>query len=343
MKTIFRTLLFAGAAMALLGCGNSRKKDAAAETAEREEATLVSIDTAVLQEVPQTDVYTSTVQAFAVNNIAPQAGGRIQKIHAEVGDFVPQGKVLAEMDRVQLDQARLKMLNDSTEYSRLRQLYDEGGLSKSDLDAIEMSCKVSRSTYRNLLENTLLRSPISGVVSARNYDRGDMYGGNPIFVVQQISPVKLLVGISETDYTKVNRGDQVTITADALPGERFIGKVNRIYPTLDPATHTATTEILVPNGDRRLRPGMFAKVQVEFGVNRSIVVPDAALVKLQGSGQRSVYVLNADGTVTNQVVTPGRHFDMYYEILDGLREGDLVVTKGQASLRNGSPVRVAGK
>jgi RND family efflux transporter MFP subunit len=222
----------------------------------------------------------------------------------------------------------------------LKQLYDEGGLSKSDLDAIEMSLKVSRSAYRNLLENTLLRSPISGVVSARNYDRGDMYAGQPIFVVQQITPVKLLIGISETDYTKVHVGDAVEITADALPGEIFTGKIKRVYPTIDPATHTVTTEIQVTNADRKLRPGMFAKVKVEFSVNHSVTVPDVAVVKQQGSGQRFVFVLNGDSTVSLRIVTLGRHFGTSYEILDGLQEGEVVVTKGQASLKNGSEVQV---
>lgn len=346
MKTIFRILLCAGVVMTMYGCGGNQKKNASSSDemeADSVEVSLVAVETARMQDVPQTDVFTSTVQAFAVNNIAPQAGGRIERIHAEVGDFVPQGKVLAEMNRSQLDQARLKLVNDSTEFSRLKQLYDEGGLSKSDLDAIEMSLKVGRSAYRNLLENTLLRSPISGVVSARNYDRGDMYGGLPIFVVEQITPVKLLVGVSETDYTKIHVGDPVEITADALPGETFTGKVKRVYPTIDPATHTVTTEIQVTNVDRKLRPGMFAKVKVEFDINHSVTVPDVAVVKQQGSGQRSVFVLNGNSTVSLRIVTLGRHFGTTYEILDGLQEGEVVVTKGQASLKNGSAVQVMDK
>lgn len=346
MKTIFRILLCAGALTTMFGCGSNQKNNVSGldgAAADSIEISLMAVDTARMQNVPQTDVFTSTVQAFAVNNIAPQAGGRIERIHAEVGDFVSQGKVLAEMNRSQLDQARLKLMNDSTELSRLKQLYDEGGLSKSDLDAIEMSFKVSRSTYQNLLENTLLRSPISGVVSARNYDRGDMYGGLPIFVVEQITPVKLLVAVSETDYTKVHMGDAVEITADALPGETFTGKVKRVYPTIDPATHTVATEIQVANADRKLRPGMFAKVKLEFGINHSVTVPDAAVVKQQGSGQRSVFVVNGDGTVSLRIVTLGRHFGTSYEILDGLQEGEVVVTKGQASLKNGSAVQVMDK
>lgn len=336
-------MVFASAAVLMASCGNGKKADSADAAAQAEErATLIATATAVRQEVPQTEVYSSSVQAFAVNNIAPQTGGRIKTIKVDVGSFVERNQLLAEMDAAQLDQTRLKLVNDSTELSRLRSLYEEGGVSKSDFDAAEMAWKVSRRSYNNLLENTWLRSPISGVVTARNYDQGDLYSGQPIFVVQQITPVKLLVGISETDYTKVKKGDQVEITADAIPGRTFTGKVNKVYPTIDPASHTFTTEVLVGNTDRTLRPGMFARVKVEFGVNNSIVVPDEAVVKMQGSGQRSVYVVNPDNNTVNSVIVKiGRHFDRYYEILEGLNEGDIVATKGSSSLKDGSKVEIS--
>ena len=340
MNKIIRTMVFASVAVTLAACGNGKKADEAAAQVE-ERATLIATATAVRQEVPQTEVYSSSVQAFAVNNIAPQTGGRIKTIKVDVGSFVEKNQLLAEMDAAQLDQARLKLVNDSTELSRLKSLYEEGGVSKSDFDAAEMAYKVSRRSYNNLLENTWLRSPISGVVTARNYDQGDLYSGQAIFVVQQITPVKLLVGISESDYTKVKKGDQVEITADAIPGRTFTGKVNKVYPTIDPASHTFTTEVLVSNTDRTLRPGMFARVKVEFGVNNSIVVPDEAVVKMQGAGQRSVYVVNSDNTVNSVIVKIGRHFDRYYEILEGLNEGDVVATKGSNSLKDGAKVEIS--
>lgn len=340
MNKIIRTMVFASVAVTLAACGNGKKADEATAQVE-ERATLIATATAVRQEVPQTETYSTSVQAFAVNNIAPQTGGRIKTIKVDVGSFVEKNQLLAEMDAAQLDQARLKLVNDSTELSRLRSLYEEGGVSKSDFDAAEMAYKVSRRSYNNLLENTWLRSPISGVVTARNYDQGDLYSGQAIFVVQQITPVKLLVGISESDYTKVKKGDQVEITADAIPGRTFTGKVNKVYPTIDPTSHTFTTEILVSNTDRTLRPGMFARVKVEFGVNNSIVVPDEAVVKMQGAGQRSVYVVNSDNTVNSVVVKIGRHFDRYYEILEGLNEGDIVATKGSNSLKDGAKVEIS--
>lgn len=335
-----RTIIYVAAAVMAVSCGNNNSKTAEQPQAAEVRLPNVTIMAASYKDVPQSDVYTANVEAYAKNNIAPQSPSRIQKIYVEVGDFVRAGQIVAKMDEVSLNQSKLSMANDSLEYSRIKKLYEQGGVSKSDFDAMELKYNVTRSQYQNLLENTILRSPVSGVITARNYDQGDMYGGLPIYVVEQITPVKLYVGISEMDYTRVKKNDTVTLTADALPGKTFTGRIARIYPTIDAATHTFTAEVNVANGERLLRPGMYARVTVNFGSNHSIVVPDDCVVKQQGSGVRSVFVLQADNTVKEVVVTLGRHFGTEYEILSGVAEGDKVVVKGQASLKNGSKVNV---
>lgn len=344
MNRITRNLAFAAAVIAAASCGNGKKQETAAAAEEKtaEVAPLVTVVTVSKQDVPQTSVYTSSVEPYAKNNIAPQTSMRISKINVEVGDFVRAGQILAEMDRLQLQQAELQMKNNETEYNRLKGLYDAGGLSKSDLDAIELSYKVSKTSYDNLLQNTILRSPINGVVTARNYDKGDMFSmGQPIYTVEQIAPVKLLVGISESDYSNVKKGNEVNITVDAFPGKVFVGKINRIYPTINEATHTFNVEVIVPNRDNVLRPGMYARVTVQFGVNNSVVVPDTAIVKQTGSGERFVYILNADGTVTYRNVKLGRRIDSMYEILSGVEDGAKVVTEGQVRLKDGIKVTVS--
>lgn len=331
------------AAVVMAGCGNNseKKTQSPSEPAVVKAAPIVRVMPAPVQEVEQYETYSTTVQAYATNNIVPQSGNRIQKIFVEVGDFVSAGQVLAEMDRVQLDQARLKYVNDSSEFDRMKSLFEQGGVSQSDFEAMELACKVSRSTYLNLEENTILRSPISGVVTARNYDRGDMYAmAQPIFTVQQITPVKLYVAISESDYTKVKRGDPVSITTDAIPDATFSGRVERIYPTIDAASHTVNVEIHVQNSYRTLRPGMYAKARLTFGKNSSIVIPDSAVQKQQGSGQRIVFVLGEGDTAVQRFVKLGRHYDSKYEVLEGLSEGEKVIVKGQSTLRDGLKVEV---
>lgn len=338
MERIIRTMLFAVMIISVSACGNGN--NGVANQTEQEEIPSVTVAEVYARDVPQLATYTSTVEPYVKNNIAPQSPVRIVKINVEIGDYVKAGQIVAEMDQIQLQQAELQMKNNEIEYQRLQSLYDAGGLSKSDLDAIELSYKVSKTTYENLLENTILRSPVDGVISARNYDEGDMYSANPIYVVEQITPVKLLVGISESDYTKVKKGDQVDITVDAFPGRTFKGKINMIYPTIDASTHTFTVEIIVPNKDRLLRPGMYARVTVLFGINHNVVVPDEAVVKQTGSGDRFVYILNDDNTVTYQKIIPGRRMNAEYEVLEGLSDSVKVVTEGQIRLKDGIKVTV---
>ena len=341
MKTIFRTIIVAGAVILAVSCGNNEKKTEAVVTPAEEVAPSVTVAKVTEREVPQMSTYTSTVQAYVKNNIAPQSGNRIKAIKADVGDFVSKGQVLAEMDQIQLQQAELQMKNNEVEYNRLKGLYEVGGLSKSDLDAIELAYNVSKTQYENLLENSVLRSPVTGVITARNYDVGDMYAmAAPLFTVEQIVPVKLLVGISESDYSKVKKGQKVEIVADALPGKVFEGKVRKIYPTIDPATRTFTVEVVVNNYKRELRPGMFARVTVTFGTNNSVVIPDVAVVKQQGSGERFVYILNEDGTVNYQKVVLGCRMGAEYEVLEGVPDGATIVTGGQIRLKDGVKVSV---
>lgn len=339
MKTLVRSIIASSAVMMVLGCNAGTGKTA--ENNEGQEAPSVSVAQAVKRQVDHNNTYTSTVQPYAKNNIAPQNVNRISKIYVEIGDFVKKGQVLAEMDQIQLKQAELQMKNNETEYARLKELYDAGGLSQSDLDAIELAYNVSKTSYENLLENSILTSPISGIVTARNYDAGDMYGMTmPLFTVEQIVPVKMLIGVSETEYSKIRKGAPVIISVDALPGKTFTGKVNRIYPSIDPMTRTVTVETVVNNADRILRPGMFARVTLNFETVESVIIPDTAVIKQTGSGEKFVYILNPDNTVTYRKVELGLRLDNEYEVLSGVTEGDQVVTGGHIRLKDGIEVTI---
>lgn len=340
MKRNIRTILIAAAAFMTAGCGSQEnQKSTGAQAAEM--APTVAVEQVFIEEVPLDATFTSTVQAYVKNNIVPQTGGRIKKINVEIGDHVKKGQTLAEIDKAQLQQAQLQLQNLEAELGRLRTLYQAGGLAKSDLDAIELQYNVAKTQVENLEENTELKSPIDGVVTARNYDVGDMCSvSGPIFTVEQITPVKFRVGISESDYSRVHKGDQVTIKADAFADKTFEGKVERIFPTIDPATRTFTAEVVVPNKNAELRPGMFIRVVVNLGKNNSVVVPDMSIVKQQGSGERFIYVLNEDGTVSYKKVELGRRMGARYEVLSGLEDGDIVVTGGQIRLKDGIKVTV---
>ena len=343
MKYRRLTLITLAAALLMTACGQKDKSTTSGNTAQpsAQAAPVVSVITAQAEDVDVTNTFTSNIEPYATNNIASQTAGRIVSINAEVGSKVKKGQLLARMDDVNLAKTRMQYINDSTELARLTQLYNIGAVSQADYDMAKLSLNITKKTYNNLAENTYLRSPINGVVTARNYDKGDMYNmAQPIFVVEQITPVKMLVNISESLFTQVHKGMEFDITVDAYPNEVFKGTVNLLYPTVNSATHTFPVEVICQNTDQRLRPGMFARVTATFGTNHNVVVPDVAVVKQQGSGEHFIYVLNADNTVTYTKVELGRRMGNRYEIVSGINEGDKIVTEGQVRLKNGVNVTV---
>ena len=336
--------IIAFAVVALItACGQKDKANTATPTGQdtQKAAPVVSVITAQAEDVDVTNTFTSNIEPYATNNIVSQTAGRIVSINAEVGQRVRKGQLLAKMDDVNLAKTRMQYVNDSTELARLTQLYEIGAIAQSDYDMAKLALNVTQKTYQNLAENTYLRSPINGVVTARNYDKGDMYSmAQPIFVVEQIQPVKMLVNVSESLFTQVHEGMEFDIAVDAYPDEVFKGKVNLLYPTVSATTHTFPVEVICQNADQRLRPGMFARVTANFGTNHNVVVPDVAVVKQQGSGEHFVYVLQPDNTVKYTLVELGRRLGNRYEIVNGINEGDRIVTEGQVRLKDGVNVTV---
>lgn len=327
-------------AMVLLGaCSGAKEKENAAQEVV-EERPRVKLANVLARPVDQLQEYTATVEAEVKNNIAPASPVRIDRIAVEVGDRVSKGQKLVSMDAANLKQAKFQLDNQLIEFKRVDELYKVGGVSKSEWDAAKMALDVKQTAYDNLLENTSLLSPISGVVTARNYDNGDMYsGGEPVLVVEQITPVKLLINVSEGYFAKVKKGASAKVKVDVYGDEEFEGKISLVYPTIDPATRTFPVEIQLYNRDQRVRPGMFARVTLNFGTQNHVVVPDLAIVKRAGSGDRYVYVYQ-DGKVSYNKVELGRRMDTEYELLSGVENNAQVVVAGQSKLADGVAVEV---
>lgn len=335
MKKSFQ--LIALLAVALLGACSGDKNKAAEKVDEKPRVKLADVKARPVEQIHE---YTATVEAEVKNNIAPSSPVRIDKILVEVGDRVSKGQKLVSMDEANLKQAKFQLDNQEIEFKRMDELYKVGGASKSEWDASKMAFDVKKTAYNNLLENTSLLSPINGVITARNYDNGDMYsGGNPVLVVEQITPVKLYINVSETYFTQVKKGAPVALKFDVYGDEPFEGVISLVYPTVDPATRTFPVEIKLANKDQRVRPGMFARATLNFGTKDNVVVPDLAIVKQAGSGDRYVYVYK-DGKVSYNKVELGRRMGAEYELISGVPDNSQVVIAGQPKLVNGMEVEV---
>ena len=336
MKKILSSMMLVATLILAVSC-TQKNNDTGAQTAQKMKIKVAQV---TKQDVEQLYEYTAIVEAEAVNNIAPLTGGRIDKIYVEVGNYVRKGQLLVQMNEANLKQTKAQLDNLETNFKRMDELYKVGGVTKSDWDAMKTNLEVTRTSYENLLENTQLLSPLNGVVTARNYDSGDLYGGQPIVQVQQINPVKMKINISEALYTKVKVGQTVKITIDTYEGQEFQGKVNLIYPTIDGVTHTFPVEIQLANANYKVRPGMYARVTINFGTYNHIVVPDESIFRQQGSGNRYVYVYE-DGKVAFKEVFLGRHIGTAYELLNtDIKDSSFVAITGLTRLKDGLEVDI---
>lgn len=320
------------------GCSNSQSGDTQANT--EVQLPKVKIENVHRQQVEQLEEYTATVEAFKTNNISSSSPNRIKQILVDVGSHVAKGQKVVVLDDVNIEQLRVRLENAEREYNRAVKLLEIGGGTQQSVDQLKTELDASRRQYRNLMENTVLVSPVAGVVTARNYDPGDMTGSLPILTIEQVNPVKVMVNVSEADFPKVHKGMKVSIKLDVYPDEEFTGTVYLIHPSVDSSTRTFTVEITIDNKDNKVLPGMFARVTFNYGTRDNVVVPDRAVVKQSGSGNKYVYVLNADSTVSYNRVELGRRIDNTYELLSGVDDGSNVVVSGQTRLANGAKVSV---
>lgn len=284
--------------------------------------------------------FTAQLEAKTLNNISSQAGGRLKQLLVKVGDRVVAGQVVARLEATQSSQLQIQLTDAKTNFTRMDELYKVGAVSKAQWDQAKSAVDQAKLAYANAAENTVLRSPITGFVTAKNYDNGDMTSPSlPVVVIQQIAPVKAVIGISEQYYALLKKGMPATLRVDALGDDTFTGIITNIFPTLDPVTHTVSTEIEVKNADLKLRPGMYARVHVDFGSKEVLTVLDKAVVRQAGSGVRYVFLLQ-DGKAVYRAVELGDQQGDRYEVLSGLEEGDQVITSAPSTLKDGTPVQL---
>lgn len=338
-KTI-KTLSLAVLSAGLLASCSSSSSSKATEEQSADTVRLVEVAPAEMRALSLSEEFTAQLEAKVVNNITAQAGGRLKQLLVKVGDRVGAGQAVARMEATQAAQAQIQLADAKTNFARMDELYKVGGVSKAQWEQAKSAVDQAKLAYGNAAENTVLRSPISGFVTAKNYDNGDMTSPQlPVVVIQQIAPVKAVIGVSEQYYSYLKKGAAATLSVDALGEETFSGIVTNIFPTLDPVTHMVSTEIEVANKDLKLRPGMYARVHLDFGTKEALTVPDKAIVRQAGSGARYVYVFSG-GKAVYRAVELGQQQGDLYEVVSGLNAGDQVIISAPSNLKNGLSVKL---
>ena len=323
----------------LYACGGG-KADKSQTVTSQDTTVLVKVQLVSEQPVEQLTELTGNIEAYKVNYIAPTIPGRIDDILVEVGNRVHKGQLLVQMDKTNLVQAQLQLANAERELGRVSELFKSGSATQQQFDQLTSQVDVLRETIRNLAENTDLHSPIDGVVTARSFDAKNIFGGaQPILIVMQMVPVKVMVNISEIYFPQVKTGMEVRVRLDVHPDRNFTGKINIIYPTIDQLSRTFKAEVTIANTDMAIRPGMFARVELNFGTLDHVVVPDVAIIKQPGTNTRYVFTIE-NGKAHRCELQLGRLVDNRYEVISGIKPGDRVVVAGQSRLLEGTEVKI---
>ncbi|HZH70842.1 MAG TPA: efflux RND transporter periplasmic adaptor subunit [Mariniphaga sp.] len=342
--------LVALATMLLVSCSSGNQNEQAATT-ESERKEIVEVVELKPQTVARTVEYPATLEAYEEVHLAPASPGRIEKIHAEIGDRVSKGSILVEMDRTQLRQAEIQLKNLEADFRRLDTLAKYGSIAKQQYDQLQTQMEVAKSNVEFLTDNVRLYAPFTGLVSGRYYESGEMYSGAPntpagkaaVLSLVQIDRLKVMVSVSEGYFPSIKRGMETAVKIDVLPGRTFTGKVERIHPTIDPSNRTFNAEVIINNSENLLRPGMFARIAIDIDEVEAVLVPSMAVLKMQGSNNRYLFI-EENGVARRIGVTIGNRYDDLIEVYsEQLDTGDRVIITGQGRLMDGVPIDVVNQ
>jgi membrane fusion protein, multidrug efflux system len=313
----------------------------------------------------------------ATVDVAPKTGGRLTSVNVKLGDRVRRGQLIAKVEDGEIiEQVRQAEASQEvgeatirqreadlnlalTNVERSRNLFARQLLPKQTLDDAEArytaavaqvdlaKAQLAQSgarlkELRINLANTNVTSPVDGFVASRKVDPGAWVSQNaPVVSVVDISSLRLVANVVEKDLRMVNVGDPAEVEVDAFPGEKFSGRIARVSPILDPATRTAPMEVEIPNREFRLKPGMYAKVNLEVeGRQNVLLIPKVSLV--DSEGQRGVYQASEDSKAQFKPVKIGLEDNERAEILEGLNEGETIIGTGAGALRRNDQLVIAG-
>ena len=332
MKKVFIITL---AALTLVACG---KKTATTEQEERVEQVRTTVLHA--QDIEREISVSANLQGYLTQNVAPSLTGKIEHIYCEVGDHKSKGQDLVRMDQTQYKTTKISLSNLEIEKNRIENLLRSGSATQQQYDQILAQYNSTKEQLDFLQTNTYVKAPFSGVISAKNYEDGELYSGQPILVLTQLDKLKALVAIPESYFPLFKAGMKLTLTSEIYPDKVFPATVEVVYPTIDASSHTFQVKIVVPNGKNLLRPGMYITTTIGLGKAKAIVAPYQAVEKLVGANDRYVFI-NDNGRAKRVSVELGQRFDQNIEIIaPEIVDGVEMITTGQHKLVDGVKINV---
>jgi membrane fusion protein (multidrug efflux system) len=326
------------------GCSNGKAKEKGPDEAD----TLVPVEIQPVRKAAMLAVYSGTapIEAHEEAEVVAKVEGEVRQIYVEEGDTVTAGQVLARLDgdrlRLEVRETEANLRKLERDYTRQQELSQKGLVAKGTAENAKFDLDALRASYERArleLSYTEIRAPITGVVSARHIKVGNTIRPNdPTFRVTDLDPLIAYVHVPEKEFRKLAPGQIAEVTVDALGGAKFPGTISRISPTVDPQTGTFRARVELPDPSRRVKPGMFARVNIVYERRENAMqIPRNAI--LDADGEQSVFVV-VNGKAEQRRIAPGLTSNGWVEITEGLKGTEQVVVVGQGGLKTGTAVKV---
>ena len=354
---------------------NQCDRPKAIQNTQKERIYPVQVEKVIRGNIERRIAYLGNLEAYQEVKVYSTIPTRITEINVDINDQVKAGDVLAVVDNIKIKQAviqaeaglqsiQAQFENILTEWKRVKKLYQENAVSQSQHDAINAQkeaaeaavnqTKAGLKSAREQLNDSYIKAPISGIISSRTYNVGDQTSPQmPVFTIVQMDKIKINIDIVEGQVDKTAVGQKAYITVDTYPGEIFTGKVNTIYPTINPMTRTVKCEIVIDNPDSRLKPGGFARVEIVVEQHNDVLlVPKYAIIEktsLEYLGgeithtrvktEKYVFIVK-DNVAEMREIDTDITSNNYTEVTSGLEFGDSIVTIGQYDLSDSALVEI---
>lgn len=348
MRKVAISLVFSSLVIGLISCNN---KEAGQEvfTPESERVAVVKTEMAVEKEYHNTVVYPATLFANREANLGSSLPGKIEKFYFQEGQHVSEGDVLVDLSADVYTQAVIEYDAIKKDFERIKRLREKESISEIEYDHLKAKLDASEVKTSMLRKSTQVTAPFSGVVVDYLMEEGENYFFNialdpgysntsGILRLMQLNPLRAEIQVNEKDLKDLYVGQKVVLRADAYSDIEYNGKIKYIKPILSTMTHSATVEISIANPQLKLKPGMFAKCEIDMGHDKGIFVPMDAIVRQAGTAEDYVYRLN--GNIANKVRINRKQTHGEMVLVDSLVEGDILVTKGKSDLYSGVEVNV---
>ena len=276
-----------------------------------------------------------------------QLSGSLLSVNAEEGNYVRQGQTLARIDARELE-AQVKSAEASLEFAqssatRSDELWRQKIITASEYERDRAALTAAQATLEQLktrLGYAVIRSPISGVVTEKRLETGDIVSPQTrLFSVADVSMLVSRVMVSELEVPLLKTGATVDVTVDALGGARVQGRIRRVFPAADSATRLVPVEVALTGSSlSQLRPGYTIRSTFRLGTRDDVlIIPTRAV--MGPAGARTVVAVR-QGRAERRIVRVGPDIEGTTQVLEGLSLGDTVIVAGQALLRDGAPVRI---